>query len=1119
MDDTDNSGLGLVDPTALAEFTEALRGFSTTLTENFKVLDDAQPEDQLKAPVGELIVAAGKAAGLTLVIRNETRIDGIGGRPDLGVNSARTPIGNVELKAPGVGAQPEKFKDKRSRDQFEKFKGLPNLLYTDGREWTLFRSGVQQGDTLRLSGDPTADGGGGITDADALALLNLLGVFLRWEPIVPSTSRALAALLAPLTRVLRDEVLVSLRDEKGPVFKLAKEWRATLFPDANDETFADGYAQTFTYALLLARLEGAPAPLTAQTAATELNDDHALLAEALLLLGQKRARDDIGMPVELLERVIGAVDADKLNAEQDPWLYFYEDFLAAYDPVQRNNRGVYYTPFQVVSAQVRLCHKILVKRFGMATGFAEPDVVVLDPAVGTGTYPLTVVEHALAEAVADFGEGVRAQYATQLARNVNGFEILVGPYAVSHLRLSRTLAAAGADVPDSGVHIYLTDTLASPTHEGFADQASLFEQRLASEQEAASRIKSPDTNVTVIIGNPPYDRDESQTEKGVRRKGGMVRYANDGKSPGLIEDFLAPLRAAGGGKHAKNLYNDYVYFWRWAIWKACNQHDGPSIVSYITASSYLTGPGFAGMREVLRREFDELWLLDLGGEGRGTRKDDNVFEGVLSPVVVAIAVRLPGGDPTARRSTPAVVRYRRVTGSREEKYAALDALSDLDPDDGWELAPDGWLDHFVPVGEGDFHAWPLLMDLMPWKHSGAKAGRTWVIDADEPVLTRRWEALLAKEEVAERALLFKDSPTGRKTATPLRADSIMPGTFPGESIAQAPRTQPCPEVVGYGFRSFDRSRILADPRLIDRPGFGWATLAQGQVYLVTLPKPPLGTGPAVVATALVPDNDHFRGSYSGSVMPLWRDAAATDPNIVSGLTDLLSKTYDAAVSTEDVAAYIFGLLGTGAYTARFADELATSTPRVPLTADYETFQEVVDLGRELLWWATYGERFQPVDDKGLPRTAVPTGSAKNTVAVPSSTYPETYSYDEATKTIKVGDGEFGPVEPAVWNYEVSGLKVVQSWLGYRMKNRSGKKSSPLDDIRPTSWSFSTEFVKLLSIIEHFVAAETRASALLDKVTEGDLVEPSDIPTPTDDQRKAPERTTSTLAGGATHLPL
>ena len=145
--------------------------------------------------------------------------------------------------------------------------------------------------------------------------------------------------------------------------------------------------------------------------------------------------------------------------------------------------------------------------------------------------------------------------------------------------------------------------------------------------------------------------------------------------------------------------------------------------------------------------------------------------------------------------------------------------------------------------------------------------------------------------------------------------------------------------------------------------------------------------------------------------------------------------------------------------------------------------------------------------------------AKNTVAVPTNTYPEAFSYDEATKTVEVGEGEFGPVDPAVWNYEVSGLKVVQSWLGYRMKNRSGKKSSPLDDIRPTAWTFSTEFVKLLSIIEHFVEAEARAGEHLSKVIEGKLVEPSAIPEPTDDQRKAPQRTAKTLSGGATQLPL
>jgi hypothetical protein len=1117
MSANENDGLGIINPVALAEFTSAMRTYATTLTESFRVLDDAQPEDQLKAPVGALIVAAGKAAGLLLVIRNETRIAGIGGRPDLGVNSERTPIGNIELKAMGAGAEPEKFKDKRSREQFENFKKLPNLLYTDGRDWALYRNdGEQQGPTVRLSSDPTHSGASGVTEADARALLNLIGVFLRWDPIIPSTSRALAAMLAPLTRVLRDEVLASLHDENGPVYKLAKEWRATLFPDANDEAFADGYAQTFTYALLLARLEGAKTPLTAQAAAEELSDDHALLAEALLLLGQKRARDDIGMPVELLERVIGAVDAQKLNAERDPWLYFYEDFLAAYDPVQRNNRGVYYTPFQVVNAQVRLCQKVLVKRLGKPSGFAEPEVVVLDPAAGTGTYPITVVEHAIAEVVKDFGEGVRQQYANQLARNVNGFEILVGPYAVSHLRLSRTLVEKGASMPKGGVHVYLTDTLDSPTHEGFANQANLFEQRLAAEQEAASRIKAPGTDVTVVIGNPPYDRDESGTQGGVRRKGGMVRYAADGKSPGLIEDFLAPLLAAGGGKHAKNLYNDYVYFWRWAIWKACEQHDGPSIVSYITASSYLTGPGFAGMREMMRREFDELWLIDLGGDGRGTRKEDNVFEGVLTPVVIAIAIRLPMVDPALRRAKPAVVRYRRLSGTREEKYAALDALQDLDQSEGWDVAPEGWQDRFVPLGTKDFDGWPLLTDLMPLQLPGTQHGRTWPIGETREVLEERWHRLVQAPEASKAELM-----AAAHTCTPLQKSTDL---FTGNVLApinDLGPTDPLPSIRRLGFRSFDRQWAIVDSRVCHRvrPDL-WAAATDNQIWFATLLANPIGRGPAVTVSVYPPDYHSFRGSYGGThQFPLWRDAAALDPNILTGLTTLLSQTYDTEVTAEDVAAYIFALLGTGAYTANFAKELATSAPRVPITTDATTFQEAVTFGRELLWWATFGERFRPLDDKGGPQQTTPTGTAKNTLAVPADSQPNAFAYIAATKTVTVGSGEFGPVEPEVWNFEVSGLKVVQSWLGYRMKDRSGKKSSSLDDIRPEYWTFSSEFVKLLSIIEHFVQSEQRAGALLARVIEGALVSPAAIPIPTDDQRKSPKRGSDPVGDGALRLPI
>lgn len=696
-------------------FHDALVAFGVGLTANFASSTVAQPEDQLKGPVQALLSAAGVAASMPVMSRTETRVDGLGGRPDIGVDANGLLVGHVELKAPGKGAEPRKFSDKRSRDQWERFKALPNLIYTDGRDWALYRSGELVGQLVRLSFDPTIDGGTPATD-DAARLVDMLALFLGWDPVVPSTPRALAAMLAPLTRVLRNEVLADVK-AKGVMAQLADEWRNTLFPDADDPTFADGYAQTFTYALLLARLEGAEPPLDADRAATELDADHALLAQTLRVLGQPAAREAIGMPVDLLQRIIGAVDAGKLNKGKDPWLYFYEDFLAAYDPVQRNNRGVYYTPFEVIACQVRLCQHLLVDRLGKPDGFGDPDVVVLDPAVGTGTYPLTVIGDAIADAVSRIGPGVAPQIANQLAQNVNAFELLVGPYAVSHLRISRTLAAAGADLVANRVRVFLTDTLAHPAHQGFAAQGTLFQQKLIEEQERASRVKSTDTHVTVVIGNPPYDRDESGTATKVRRKGGMVRYDEDG-GPGLLKSFLEPLTAAGGGVQAKNLYNDYVYFWRWAIWKVCEQNDDPGIVSFITASSYLTGPAFVGMREVMRRGFDELWIIDLGGQGRGTRRDDNVFEGVLTPVAIAMAVRLPGRSSAEAEATPAVVRYRRVTGTRAEKVAALDGLVLLDPDDGWTEAPSGWSTSFVPTGTAVFDGWPLLTDVMPWQHSG-----------------------------------------------------------------------------------------------------------------------------------------------------------------------------------------------------------------------------------------------------------------------------------------------------------------------------------------------------------------------------------------------------------------
>lgn len=197
------------------------------------------------------------------------------------------------------------------------------------------------------------------------------------------------------------------------------------------------------------------------------------------------------------------------------------------------------------------------------------------------------------------------------------------------------------------------------------------------------------------------------------------------------------------------------------------------------------------------------------------------------------------------------------------------------------------------------------------------------------------------------------------------------------------------------------------------------------------------------------------------MIPLFRDAAGTEPNITGGLLDALGKEYGVTPTAEDLAAYVYAVLGGQSYTRRFWNELETPGPRVPLTRDGKTFAAATKLGRKLIWLHTYAERFRG-EDRG---EEVPQGKATTIKGVSSDTahYPVEYGYDPAKQEVAVGDGRFGPVAPEVWEFEVSGFKVVQSWLGYRMKRRAGKKSSPLDDIRPERWTarMSDELLELL----------------------------------------------------------
>jgi len=1130
-------------PDTNEQLYEALRRFADSVAAKMKALAPGEPEDQLRAPLEAFLSETGRVLGPRVVAKGESQLPGRLGRPDYAVLAGKLLAGYLELKEPGKGADPARYRG-HDRKQWERFKAVPNIIYTDGNEWGLYRQGQRVGPLVRLSGDVTERGRSAVKPCDMEALRPLLTDFLSWEPPPVRDAEALAQLLAPLCKMVRQDVTEALKDANSPLVQLAAEWRQLLFPGADDDRFADAYAQTVTFALLLARSEGA-STIDLHDSIQKLAADHALLSRALQEMTDPQAQAEIAPSLRLLQRVIDRVPQEALadNRVSDPWLYFYEDFLAAYDPDLRKDAGAYYTPVQVVRAQVRLIDRLLVERLGQPLGFGQSSVFTLDPAVGTGTYLLGVIDHAVQRIAEEQGEGAVPDSATELGRRIFGFEIMVGPYAVAQLRVSRALIDRGAALPDDGPGVYLTDTLESPDAQPPQQVMGWAQRQMAEQHKKATNVKKT-VPVLVCLGNPPYDRHEAvhvADPASLARTGGWVRYGEplgishdragqdtqggkgkkavlpvaasqpapktDKRRKGpahrkltdeeilsrrqqsaiLYKAFVEPALTAGHGGDVKNLYNLYVYFWRWALWKVFEHTTatGPGVVSFISASSYIDGDAFVGMRQHMRRLCDEVWIIDLGGEGRGTRKSDNVFA-IQTPVAIAIGVcyRKPKTDQ------PAKVHYSRVEGSRDEKLAKLDSVADFG-DLTWQRCPDEWQAPFRPAGKGRYFDWPLLTDIMPWQHSGVQLKRNWPIAPDVTTLNRRWRALLA---APNRGRAFRETD-----------DRIITKTYPAilasrerqRAIADLEPNASIADTVQYGFRSFDRQWIIADGRVMSRPRPElWAADGDRQIYVTVLLNHPLGSGPALTATAHVPDLHHFRGSFGArEAIPLFRDAAARRPNILPGLMELLGQTYGRNVTPEEFLAYVYGVLAQSAFTERFQRELETRELRVPLTKDAGLFERVAEVGRRLLWLHTYGQRFS---GQGRRKGQVPRGAARCTKAVSEKPedYPDAFDYEPATKRLTVGSGWFEPVEPEVYGFDVSGLKVVQSWLGYRMRTGKGKKSSPLDDIRPERWTaqFTTEVLELLWVLEATLAIYPEQAQLLGEVLESDLLPADALPT-------------------------
>lgn len=1078
-------------------FADLVSSYAVSARENLR--GPGQREAALSGPVAELMRGVGELVGHRVVAHNEVSVAGDRGetvRPDFGVRVNGVLTGHIELKAPGVSLDPSTYGPRSHNGrQWQRLKELPNLLHTNGVQWRLWRYGELVAEPRALH-VPDLVMMRGSTVGYQLELERMLTDFVLWQPTPITSVSKLVDTLAPLTRLLREEALDVMKDERRavragasslnqPITALHKEWRRVLSPDADEAQFADGFAQTVVFALVLAVSEGVEVGrLPLSEIADTLTDQYGVMGRSLSLVAQPIRLTPVQTAVETITRTLSAVDWKHMaSGRSDVYLHLYEHFLRAYDPALKQASGSYYTPVELVDAMVSWADEAVRDHLGRPRGLRDTLTQVIDPAMGTGTYPLSVLRRVSKDAAREYGPGAAAEAVSGMVGRLYGIELQSGPFSVAELRISQAVKEAGATVPPDGLRLYVGDTLedpaASAADEGLSWNAGL----IAQQRVEANRVKR-DENIQVVIGNPPYKH----------QSGGLGGWIESGIDPQTGKPPLDAFRAPGYGTHEKHLKNLYAYFWRWATWKAFEStahRELPGadqgVVCFVTATGYLTGPGFAGMREYLRRQCSAGWIINVTPEGINPPPGHGVFA-IQTPVAVGVFVRDRHTDP----EKPAPIYYRDVHGTRAEKFAQLSEIR-LNGD-GWREAPTSWHAPFTPLSATAWPSFPSVRDLYPWFSPGLKPNRTWVYGPSKDTLQYRLNTVVAESEPEKKSELFKETRDSNlhkiKSPLPVPADRVdPPDTYQNTRIPFVDETFiPDAKLVQIGFRSFNRHWVIADSRLMNdpRPPL-WAARIKGQVFVTELHTEFPRQGPGLSFTGLLPDTHHFRGSGGGRVMPMLNPDGS--PNIAEGLLHALTSNLGAGVTSEDVTAYVAGITGHPGYVETFDDELHTPGARVPITGDRRLWDRAVSLGRKVLWCHTYGLAGQWEDQESVaspaPGLELPRYEQSMGVALPTG--PAVY--DDTTQILHLGAGAWSHVIPAVRHYTVGGTNIIDAWVERRTAMPDGDKASPLDYIVAEHWEseWSTEFTELLSTLTRLVSLQPEQEDVLASVLIGPLL--------------------------------
>jgi len=928
-------------------------------------------------------------------------------------------VGYIETKDIGIDLDKE-----LGEEQLKKYSegAIPNIILTDYMRFVLYRDQQAVLDVKLFDKDDLRKGNSNISSDKIRKFKQLVETFLDYNLPTIKYANELAVELSKRAKLLRELGKEQLEEdiqnknvqERSSIYDFYETFRE-LIKESNVDECVDAYSQTITYGLFLAKI-GSNNGLSRDSASFYIPSSIKIIKKIFGNITGDALPSNLSWIVDEIIDILNSADINKILSEfvfegknyKDPFIHFYEDFLKEYDPETRKHLGVYYTPEPVVSFITDSINEILKKEFNKSKGFADDSVKVLDFATGTGTFLANSFVLALRE-IRESGLGgiEREKIKNHLLKNFYGFEILVSPYVIAHLKLEVLLKKEGYSFENNErVQVYLTNTLSDPNET--IKTLTGFMKELGYETKEANSVKK-EKPILVVMGNPPYSVSSSNKSEWISK---------------LMKDYKEELEE----RNIQPLDDDYIKFIRFAQWKIEQNDNG--IVGIITNNGYLDGIIHREMRKKLMKTFNRIYILNLHGDLRKKErtpdgsKDENVFD-IQQGVCIGLFIKnkMISGNK---------VFYADLYGKREKKYSYLyehkfgeNIWEELDTDEPYYFFTKKDLSN-----KEKYARFVKITDIFEEYTYGIKSSRDdLVVGFSKGELIERFNILISKksDQEVKQLLNIEDTSTWKlsKAREGLESKNI-------DDL-----------LLKYEFRPFDTRWIIYDPNLVERSRYRvMKNIISHENLVIICVKQNKGEQVHTLITNnigccdYITNHSFFFPLYTfneGTMNAEQRTFTENTIKLKSGkipnfkeefINDINKKYNGKQITPEEILGYIYAVLYSPMYRKKYKEFLKIDFPSIPFVKDYSNFKKLSELGIKLM-------------DIHLEKTNLSKNIAKFEIVGSNEVKFVEYKGDK----VYINDTQyFGNIPKEIWNFWIGGYQVLDKWL----KSRRGHKLSHQD---------------------------------------------------------------------------